>query len=73
MSVNHWAETVRSKVGGSAEAAVEPVSGEWGEKGGAWGEIHIFRVFAHGRQAEKPADGPSAGGFAWINGNPMRL
>ena|SRR5207253_7339208 len=37
------------------------------------GSLQSFRVFAHGRQARKAGDGPSAGGFAWINGNPMRL
>ena len=53
VDVNHWGETVRSKVAGSAGNPVELVSGDVGVQMSARfrRKFGVFRVFAHGPQA----------------------
>ena len=60
MSVNHWAETVRPKVGGSAEVSVKPVSGE---QRGFLPPIHIREVkgTAKSKKLERKTLNPAAG------------
>ena len=49
--LNNGERQFEQEMAGSAEAAVEPVSGEGGVKGGEWGE---FTFFVFSRRTQRP-------------------
>jgi hypothetical protein len=60
-ALNNGERQFEQEMAGSAEAAVEPVSGEGGVKGGEWG---VFTFFVFSRRTQRSGKGPFGRDFA---------